>query len=198
MRRPAWRPSSASRYSCWSSPTRGLSPPQFAFEPAFRFVFARVRESSQRSCSGVSSAASASTHSMIPSTIGTRLVVAGRAVPDEQSAQLLGDPAEVGDGRLHVHRRRRRIPQRQQVAVSVQVLARLAELGQPESAAQREVELRQRLGEELVLERLVRGVEVEASGEPSSTSNSGSIPASTGRSRRSPVAKLWIVSIRAW
>ena len=47
----------------------------------------------------------------------------------------------------------------------VQVLARLAELGQPESSAQRELELRQRLGEEFVLEPLIRGIEVQASGD---------------------------------
>ena len=92
-------------------------------------------------------------------------VVAGVAAA-QQRPQLVGDPAERGEvgGELAVLACRD--VERAQVAVLVDQLGRLADLVEAEPAAQRAVELGAARGQELVLERLVGGVERQAAGEP--------------------------------
>ena len=66
---------------------------------------------------------------------------------DQHVAELVGDLAERGDRAVDVVGDDRGMVQRQQVAVLVDVLARLSELGQAESAPQRHLELGQLLVE---------------------------------------------------
>ena len=63
----------------------------------------------------------------------------------EHAAQLGGDLAEALNERLDVVGVERGMIQRQQIAMLVEVLARLAQLRQPQPAAQRALDLRTRL-----------------------------------------------------
>jgi len=102
---------------------------------------------------------------MIPSTIST--------APSSPGSQLISSARSSSAIRRNSYRYLRPLAvavpgdrEWSQVPVGVQLLARLAQLGEPAPAPQRPVERRAPGRQQLVLERLIRRVKREAAGEP--------------------------------